>query len=138
MGTSSPESKVIASPESWFPVQAPLLLTDSPHSCCGVCQRLVSSGDKTLVSLLVLCQASNSTLGRFSLSQGSSLLNTLLWIKSGSNFPLLSRLFQLAFQASGNTGPAFCPEALLPQQRKVAFSLGGNQHLKGKSSEIST
>lgn len=75
---------------------------------------------------LVLCQASNSTRGRFSLSQGSSLLNTLLCIKSGSNFPLLSRLFQLAFQASGNTGPAFCPEALLPQQRTAAFSLGGN------------
>lgn len=33
-------------------------------------------------------------------------------------------------QASGNTGPAFCSETLLPQLKAAAFSLGGNQHLE--------
>lgn len=70
-------------------------------------------------------------------SPASSTLYSRWNLASGvrSNLLLLPRLFQLAFQASGNTGPAFCPEALLSQQRTAAFSLGGNKHLKGNSSE---
>lgn len=116
---------------SWFPVQLPLLLTNSPHSYCGASQNLVW-WDLGLFFFLVLpCQASNLTLG----SSASSKLYSGWNLASGVrfNFPLLSRLFQLAFQGSLTQDLPSVWGPPVPAKNSCFF-LGGNQHLNGSSS----
>lgn len=85
MGIWSQESRVTASPTTWSQVQLSLF-TNSLHSYCGISQSLDSSGDVTLAVFgslgPVTVSALSPTLGRFSLSQGPSLLSTLLRMKS--------------------------------------------------------